>query len=101
MSDSTASMSDSPIKTETRGRKKMNPDGTNRKGRYIKCPDCEHTFFYDHRDPKCKPSPKKGGSRGARSKRQHLTKVETEQDKIDRLMTELGDDSRERAENFV
>ena len=94
-------MSDIPTKTETRGRKKMNPDGEPRKGRYIKCPECTCTFFYDHRDPNCKPSPKKGGSRGANSKRQHFAKMESEQDKIDRWMTELGDDGQERAENFI
>jgi len=46
-------------KPETRGRKPINDDGSKRKGRYIRCLHCSKSFYYDHTNPQCKPSPKK------------------------------------------
>lgn len=96
-------MSDIPTKTETRGRKKINQDGTDRRGRYIKCPCCRETFFYDHRNPDTKPSPRKGGSRGARK----VKVKESEQEMVDRLMSEPFERDikivlcDEKTENFI
>jgi len=69
-------------KVETRGRKKMNDDGSARTGRYVRCLHCQESFYYDYKNPDCRPVKIKLKS----------TKKETMQDKIDKLITQLGDE---------
>jgi len=70
-----------PEKIETRGRKKMNPDGTKRIGRYVKCSHCAKDFFYDYRDPKCKPT---------HPSKKTVSVEEEEQAKIDQLLSSVS-----------
>ena len=76
-----SSQEESPnTKTETRGRKTINTDGTKRSGRYVRCTECCKSFYYDHRNPKCKPSPH-------RKPPVPKKKKESEQDVIDKLIS--------------